>query len=96
MYAHIDRGIENKECEEIYENKRNQGIRELSRTIEWLVKKCEEQFRKDIKEYIEQFEERIKNSLVMLNRINIDHDPDHDSNINPDKGIKKKDYWLQQ
>ncbi|GAA8626488.1 hypothetical protein KYTH78_09890 [Helicobacter pylori] len=72
MYAHIDRGIENKECEEIYENKRNQGIRELSRTIEGLVKKCEEQFRKDIKEDIEQFGERIENSLVMLNHINLD------------------------
>ncbi|GAA8549516.1 hypothetical protein KYTH15_13070 [Helicobacter pylori] len=69
MYAHIDRGIENKECEEIYENKRNQGIRELSRTIEGLVKKCEEQFCKDIKEDIEQFGERIENSLVMLNHI---------------------------
>ncbi len=93
MYARIDRGIENKECEEIYEIKREQGIRELSRTIEGLVKKCEEQFRKDIKEDIKQFGERIENSLVMLNRINIDHD--HDSNIDTDKGIKKKYYWLQ-
>ncbi len=94
MYAHIDRGIENKECEEIFKNEREQGIRELSRTIEGLVKKCEEQFRKDIKEDIKQFGERIENSLVMLNHINIDHD--HDSNIDTDKGIKKKkDYWLQ-
>ncbi|GAA9002745.1 hypothetical protein Taitung16_13100 [Helicobacter pylori] len=81
MYAHIDRGIENKECEEIYENKCKQGIRELSRTIEGLVKKCEEQFRKDIKEDIEQFGERIENSLVMLNHINLDSGFDPNFNI---------------
>lgn len=85
MYTHIDRDIENKECEEIYENKRKQGIRELSRTIEGLVKKCEKQFRKDIKEDIKQFGERIKDSLVMLNHINIDSD--FDININIDSGI---------
>ncbi|GAA6952171.1 hypothetical protein CHC181_10640 [Helicobacter pylori] len=34
MYAHIDRGIENKECEEIFENEREQGMKELDRTIE--------------------------------------------------------------
>ncbi|GAA9630213.1 hypothetical protein HpVa147_06860 [Helicobacter pylori] len=87
MYAHIDRGIENKECEEIYENKCNQGIRELSRTIEGLVKKCEEQFRKDIKEDIEQFRERIENSLVMLNHINLDSG--FDPNFNIHSGIDK-------
>ncbi|GAA6983631.1 hypothetical protein HpCHC60_10670 [Helicobacter pylori] len=87
MYAHIDRGIENKECEEIYENKRNQGIRELSRTIEGLVKKCEEQFRKDIKEDIEQFGERIENSLVMLNHINLDSG--FNPNFNIHSGIDK-------
>lgn len=81
MYAHIDRGIENKECEEIYENKRKQGIRELSRTIEGLVRKCEEQFRKDIIEDIEQFGERIENSLVMLNHINLDSGFDPKFNI---------------
>ncbi len=88
MYEHIDRDIENKECEEIYENKHNQGIRELSRTIEGLVKKCEEQFRKDIQKDAGQFEDRIENFLERLNRINIDHN--HDSNIDTDKGIKKK------
>lgn len=72
MYEHIDRGIENKECEEIFENEREQGMKELDRTIEGRIKKCEKQFSKDIKEDIGQFEERIKNSLVMLNHINID------------------------
>ncbi|GAA6946501.1 hypothetical protein ID0007_05520 [Helicobacter pylori] len=48
MYAHIDRDIENKRCEKIYENKRKQGMKELDRTIEGRVKKCEKQFRKGI------------------------------------------------
>ncbi len=81
MYERIEKDIENKECEEIYENKRKQGIRELSRTIEGLVKKCEEQFRKDIKEDIKQFGERIENSLVMLNHINLDSGFDPKFNI---------------
>lgn len=34
MYECIEKDIKNKECKEIYENKRKQGIRELSRTIE--------------------------------------------------------------
>ncbi|UOR92447.1 GTPase [Helicobacter pylori] len=87
MYAHIDRGIENKECEEIYENKRKQGIRKLSRTIEGRIKECEKQFSKDIKKEIGQFEERIKDSLVMLNHINLDSD--FDINIDTDSGIDK-------
>nr|WP_269199854.1 GTPase [Helicobacter pylori] len=87
MYVHIDRDIENKECKEIFENEREQGMKELDRTIEGLVKKCEEQFRKDIKEDIEQFEERIKNSLVMLNRTHTDSG--FDPNFNIHSGINK-------
>lgn len=81
MYAHIDRDIEDDECEEIFENEYKQGIRKLSRTIEGLVKKCEEQFREDIKETIKQFEERIKDSLVMLNHINLDSGFDLNFNL---------------
>ncbi|GAA7080912.1 hypothetical protein Kyoto48A_10150 [Helicobacter pylori] len=81
MYAHIDRDIENKECEEIFENECKQGIRELGRTIEGRIKECEKQFSKDIKEDIGQFEERIKDFLVMLNRINIDSVSDLTFNI---------------
>ncbi|GAA9655208.1 hypothetical protein HpVa89_07410 [Helicobacter pylori] len=87
MYVHIDRDIENKECEKIYENKRKQGMKELDRTIEGRVKKCEKQFRKDIQKTIEEFEERIKDFLVMLNRINLDSG--FDININIDSGIDK-------
>ncbi len=85
MYACIEKGIENKECKEIFENECEQGMKELDRTIEGLVKKCEEQFSKDIKEDIRQFEERIKDSLVMLDRTNIDSGFDFSFNI--DSGI---------
>ncbi len=81
MYTHIDRDIENEECKEIFENECEQGMKELDRTIEGLVKKCEEQFSKDIKEYIEEFKERIKNFLVMLNHINLDSGFDPNFNI---------------
>ncbi|GAA8990575.1 hypothetical protein BTM273_07140 [Helicobacter pylori] len=81
MYERIEKDIKNKECEEIFENECKQGMKELDRTIEGLVKKCEKQFSKDIKEDIGQFEERIKDSLVMLNRINIDSGFDPNFNI---------------
>ncbi len=42
MYERIEKDIENKECKEIFENEREQGMKELDRTIEGLVKKCEE------------------------------------------------------
>ncbi|GAA7620569.1 hypothetical protein HpBhutan227_04750 [Helicobacter pylori] len=87
MYERIDRGIKDKRCEKIYDNKCKQGMKELDRTIEGRVKECEKQFSKDIKEDIEQFEERIKNSLVMLNHINIDSGFDPISNIH--SGIDK-------
>ncbi|WQR63908.1 hypothetical protein KVD98_03100 [Helicobacter pylori] len=87
MHVHIDRDIENKECKEIFKNECEQGMKELDRTIEGLVKKCEKQFSKDIKEDIEQFEERIKNSLVMLNHINLDSG--FDSKFNIHSGIDK-------
>ncbi len=87
MYVRIEKDIGNKECKEIFENELQQGMKELDRTIEGLVKKCEKQFIKDIKEDIEQFEERIKNSLVMLNHINIDSGFDPIFNIH--SGIDK-------
>ncbi len=95
MYEHIDRGIENKECEEIFENERKQRTAELREDIRRCLNECKEQFSKDIKEDIEQFEERIKNSLAMLEYINIDSgfDPNFnthsafDFNIDTDSGI---------
>ncbi len=86
MYAHIDRDIEDDECKRKFEYELQQGMKELDRTIEGRIKKCEEQFSKDIKEYIGQFEERIKDSLEMLERINIDSNFDFSFNI--DSGNK--------
>ncbi len=86
MYERIEKDIEDEKCKEIFENEREQGMKELDRTIEGLVKKCEEQFRKDIKEDIKQFGGRIKNSLVMLNHINLDSG--FDPNFNIHSGIK--------
>ncbi|GAA7029783.1 hypothetical protein ID0177_07100 [Helicobacter pylori] len=85
MYVRIEKDIGNKECKEIFENECEQGMKELDRTIKGLVKKCEKQFSKDIKEDIEQFEERIKDSLVMLNYINLDSG--FDINLNIHSGI---------
>ncbi len=87
MYVHIDRGIENKECKEIFENEREQRTEKLRENIERCFNECKEQFSKDIKEDIEQFEERIKDSLVMLNHINIDSVSDLIFNIH--SGIDK-------
>ncbi|GAA7649595.1 hypothetical protein JP0142_08730 [Helicobacter pylori] len=72
MYVRIEKDIGNKECEEIFENECEQRTEKLRENIERCLNECKEQFSKDIKEYIGQFEERIKNSLVMLNHINID------------------------
>ncbi len=87
MYEHIDRGIENKRCEEIYENKRKQRTEKLRENIKRCFNECEEQFSKDTKEDIEQFKERIKDSLVMLNHINLDSG--FDPNFNIHSGIDK-------
>ncbi|GAA7161606.1 hypothetical protein VN0480_08230 [Helicobacter pylori] len=81
MYAHIDRGIENKECEEIYENEHKQRTEKLRENIERCFNECKEQFSKNIQNEIEQFEERIENSLVMLNHINLDSGFDPKFNI---------------
>ncbi|GAA8863654.1 hypothetical protein HpRN3_09400 [Helicobacter pylori] len=87
MYERIEKDIGNKKCKKIFENECEQGMKELDRTIEGLVKKCKKQFSKDIKEDIGQFEERIKDSLVMLNHINLDSG--FDSNFNIHSGIDK-------
>ncbi len=87
VYAHIDRDIENKECEEIFENECKQRTAELRENIRRCLNECKEQFSKDIKKDIEQFEERIKDSLVMLNHINIDSG--FDPNFNIHSGIDK-------
>ncbi len=87
MYERIEKDIENKECEEIFENEREQRTEKLGENIERCLNECEEQFSKDIKEDIGQFEGRIKNSLVMLNRTHTDSGFDPIFNIH--SGIDK-------
>ncbi len=84
MYAHIDDGIEDDECERKFEVELQKGMEKLVENIKKRFEKDGEQFRKDIKETIKQFEERIKNSLTMLNRINIDSG--FDPNFNTHRG----------
>ncbi len=87
MYERIEKDIENKECEEIFKNEREQRTEKLRENIKRCFNECKEQFSKDIKEDIEQFEERIKNFLVMLNHINLDSGFDLIFNIH--SGIDK-------
>ncbi|GAA7531030.1 hypothetical protein JP0014_08300 [Helicobacter pylori] len=83
----IEKNIGNKECEEIFKNERKQRTEKLRENIRRCLNECKEQFSKDIKEDIEQFEERIKNSLTMLNHINLDSGFDPKFNIH--SGIDK-------
>ncbi len=87
MYARIEEDIENKECKEIFENECKQRTKKLRENIKRCFNECEEQFSKDTKEDIEQFKERIKDSLVMLNRINLDSG--FEPNFNIHSGIDK-------
>ncbi len=86
MYAHINKNIEDEECEEIFKNELIQGIETLHEYIKWRFKECEKRFDGDIKEAIKQLEYRIKDSLAMLKRINnLSLNPN--SNFNTDSGI---------
>ncbi|WQY13067.1 50S ribosome-binding GTPase [Helicobacter pylori] len=85
MHARIDDDIENEKCEEIFKNELKQRETKLIENIERRFKECEERFRGSIGKNIEQFEERIKDSLIMLERINIDSGFDFSFNI--DSGI---------
>ncbi len=95
MYEHIDRDIEDDECERKFEVEIQQGMKELNEDIKKRFEQDGEQFREDIKETIKQFEERIKDSLTMLERTHTDSgfDPNFnthsafDFNIDTDSGI---------
>nr|WP_240653499.1 hypothetical protein [Helicobacter pylori] len=87
MYVRIEKDIENKECKEIFENEREQRTEKLRENIRRRFEQDEKQFHKGIQKTIEEFEERIKDSLVMLNRINLDSG--FDPNFNIHSGIDK-------
>ncbi|GHP44487.1 hypothetical protein JP0042_06480 [Helicobacter pylori] len=87
MYAHINKNIEDEECKEIFKNELIQGIETLHEDIKWRFRECEKRFDGEIKEAIKQLEYRIKDSLVMLDRINLDSG--FDSIFNIHSGIDK-------
>lgn len=85
MYAHINKNIEDEECEEIFKNELIQGIETLHEDIKWRFRECEKRFDGEIKEAIKQLEYRIKDSLAMLERISIDRG--FNLNFDTDSGI---------
>ncbi|GAA7445642.1 hypothetical protein MM0357_10000 [Helicobacter pylori] len=88
MHERIEQGIGNKECEEVFKNEQEQRTKELCENIKRRSNECKERFIEEIKKDIEQFEERIKDSLAMLNRINIDSvDSGFDFSFNINSGI---------
>ncbi len=95
MYEHIERDIEDDECEREFKHELQKGREKLAEDMKKRFEKDGQQFREDIKKDIEQFEERIKDSLIMLDRTNIDSgfDPNFnthnafDFNIDTDSGI---------
>ncbi len=95
MYEHIDRDIEDDECEREFKHELQKGREKLAEDMKKRFEKDGQQFREDIKKDIEQFGERIKDSLAMLNRTHTDSgfDPNFnthsafDFNIDTDSGI---------
>ncbi|WP_187852967.1 hypothetical protein [Helicobacter pylori] len=72
MHDRIERDIGNKECERIFNNELKQRETKLIEDIERRFKECEKRFRGSVGKSIEQFEERVKDSLAMLERISMD------------------------
>lgn len=86
MHERIERGIGNDECKEIFNNELKQRETKLIEDIERRFKECEEQFRGSVGKNIEQFEERVKDSLAIIKRINnLGLNPNADFNM--DSGI---------
>ncbi len=87
MHARIDDGIENDELKTMLKYELQKGMEKLGKKIKRRSNECKESFIEEIKKDIEQFEERIKDSLIILDRINIDSGFDFSFNIN--SGINK-------
>ncbi|GAA9269588.1 hypothetical protein TH0175_09030 [Helicobacter pylori] len=81
MHAHIDDGIGNEECKTMFKHELQKGVEKWGENIKRRSNECEERFVEEIKKDIEQFTERFKDSLVMLDRINIDSGFDFSFNI---------------
>ncbi|GAA7844619.1 hypothetical protein HpMS32_11240 [Helicobacter pylori] len=88
MHAHIDDDIGNEKCKIMFKHELQKGTEKLRENIKLHFKECKERFVEEIKKDIEQFTERLKDSLITLDRINIDSG--FDFNIdNIDSGINK-------
>lgn len=86
MHERIEEGVEDDECKEILKNECEQRVKELGENIKWRFKECEKQFRGSVGKNIEQLEERVKDSLAIIKRINnLSLNPN--SNFNIDSGI---------
>ncbi len=89
MHVHIDDGIEDDECKVMFKHELQKGMEKLAEDMKKQFEKDEQQFYKDTQKDAKQFEERIKDSLAMLNHINIDSGFDFELNLNIPSGIDK-------
>lgn len=85
MYAHIDDDIENDELKTMFDYELQKGMEKSGENIKQRSNECKESFIEEIKKDIEQFEERIKDSLAMLECISIDRG--FNLNFDTDSGI---------
>ncbi len=91
MHVHIDDDIENDEYKTMFKHELQKGTEKSGENIKRRFNECKERFIEEIKKDIEQFEERIKDSLIILDRINIDSGFDFSFNIG--SGINKIDLF---
>ncbi|GAA8668656.1 hypothetical protein KYTH92_12900 [Helicobacter pylori] len=82
MHARIERDVENDELKTMFKHELQKGMEKSGENIKRRSNECKERFVEEIKKDIEQFEERLKDSLIMLDRINIDSGFDFSFNIN--------------
>ncbi len=80
MHACIERDIENDELKTMFKHELQKGMEKSGENIKQRSNECKERFTEEMKKDIEQFEERLKDSLITLDRINIDSG--FDFNIN--------------
>ncbi|GAA8369374.1 hypothetical protein Hpkin14_04990 [Helicobacter pylori] len=90
MEERIEKGVEDEECERIFNYELKQRETKLIEDIKQRFKECGERFNEEIKEAIKQLEYRIKDSLGMLERISIDSGNfDFNTDFNIASGIDK-------
>ncbi|EJB51574.1 hypothetical protein HPHPH27_1375 [Helicobacter pylori Hp H-27] len=84
MHARIDDDIENDELKTMFDYELQKGMEKSGENIKQRSNECKESFIEEMKKDIEQFEERIQDSLAMLKRIGIDSG---NFDFNMDSGI---------